>query len=105
MELGPTYYVFIKIVGAQDVTYGETVKIYAVVLNDGITVLDGGNLSTTVDGKNISVGVFDGIGIIEIPDLDADEYNVEVRYEKGDHGAKTETTFTVNPKKFNIGGW
>ena len=62
-------------VTAENITVGDKAVIEVSVPEDAT-----GNVTVTVDGKDYNVSVSGGKGILVVPDLEAGNYTVEVKY-------------------------
>ena len=65
---------------ANNVTYGDAVKIHVNVTLNG-TSINEGNVSVVINGKTYTAFVENGTAVIEIPRPDAGNYNLTIAYE------------------------
>ena len=94
-ELGPFYVGQLTILNVSNITYGEIVKISASVVDENNVSLNNGTLSVIINGKTYSSDVENGTATIEIPNLDAGKYLVDVKYVGNERAATSPVEFTV----------
>ena len=78
-----------------NITYGDIVKISSNVYDENNFPLNNGTLSVIIDGKEYSTNVSNGTATLEIPNLDAGNYNVDVKYIGNQRVAISSVSFTV----------
>ena len=94
-NLGPLYVIQLKNLIVSNITYGETVKISSEVVDRNNVSLNNGTLYVVINGKTYSANVSNGTATIEIPNLGAGNYNVDVKYLGNDSVADSPVSFTV----------
>jgi len=70
----------LKNINVSNITYGETVKISSDVVDENNVPLNNGTLSVIINGKTYSADVSNGTATIKISNLNAGNYNVDVKY-------------------------
>ena len=73
--------IFMKILEAKDVVYGNNVSIKVQVNSSATTLLNIGKVVVKINKVEYESDVKDGIATLVIPKLDAGSYNVNVRYD------------------------
>ena len=78
-----------------NITYGDIVKISSNVFDENNVPLDNGTLSVIINGKEYSAAVANGTTTVEIPGLNAGDYNVDVKYIGNQRVAIAPVAFSV----------
>ena len=79
-----------------NIAYGEIVRISSNVVDLNNVTLNNGTLSVSVNGKEYSADVANGTAIVEIPNLNAGVYTLNVKYAGGESFALSSITFNVS---------
>jgi len=95
--------IFIKILEAKDVVYGNNVSIKVQVNSSATTLLNIGKVVVKINNVEYKSDVKNGIATLVIPKLNAGTYNVNVRYDDNNEPkAEIPVNFTVNKASAEI---
>ena len=95
--------IFIKILEAKDVVYGNNVSIKVQVNSSATTLLNEGKVVVKINNVEYKSDVKNGIATLVIPNLNAGNYNVNVRYDDNNEPkAETPVNFTVKKASAEI---
>jgi predicted outer membrane repeat protein len=94
-DLGPVYVAQLINLTVSNNVYGQIVKISSKVVDGNNVTLNNGTLSVILNGKTYSGNVSNGTATVEIPNLNAGNYNVYVEYEGNQHVVNSSLAFAV----------
>ena len=95
--------IFMKILEAKDVVYGNNVSIKVQVNSSATTLLNIGKVVVKINNVEYKSDVKNGIATLVIPKLNAGPYNVNVRYDDNNEPkAETPVNFTVKKASAEI---
>ena len=102
-SLEPYYIGHLTIIDAVNVTYGETVIINVNITDNDNNPLNNGTITCIVDGRTYTANVENGIAKIEIPNLDAGNYDANLTYTGNEYVAISQAKFGVLKQDVVIG--
>ncbi len=83
------------IFNVSNITYGGVVRIFSNVFDENNMTLNNGTLSIIIAGNVYSADVVNGTANVEIPNLNAGDYNVNITYTGNERVAVSPVAFTV----------
>jgi predicted outer membrane repeat protein len=93
-DLGPLCGGYLTVLNVSNITYGEIVRIDVRVVDENHVPFDKGMVSVVIGGKTYSANVKNGSATIEIPNLNAGNYDVNVTY--GERNLDSSAKFKVS---------
>ena len=101
-DLEPFRVGYLTILNCTNITYGESVNITAKITDENNAPLANGTISVMINGKAYTGNVNNGTATIEIPNINAGIYNVNVTYIADGYLASSPVKFKVLKQKATI---